>query len=202
MKGIKMKKTLMIMFLAGLTFAFSQPHFGHGRCQPEGCPDLELSDQQRAQMDDLDYAFELERIDLRAGLKKAELELEAMLGVESPNRKAVDAQIRKISEAKAELRILKTNHGLDVKDVLTDEQQELLQEHRKMHRERGPHRMKNGGPCMNFADDYFGPDCCHGMGGHFRHGCMPCQNEKMDDNPCQDDANRPCGGDRLHRRWK
>ncbi len=100
---------------------------------------LGLSDEQRKKIDDIAFNLERTMVQQEALHRIQQLELERLLRADAPDRPAIDKKIQEIGQAQSA--ILKTRIGglLDVRSVLTKDQQERLKEFiRQRARQRAP----------------------------------------------------------------
>lgn len=138
------KKSLMIVLASSLLLGgsvFAQNQRGPGKenhMQP-----LELTVEQREQIEDLRFDQQENMIDIRAKLEKQELELRKLERANSPNQKKIHAQIDKLGATRTEMAKLKADHRLAVHELLNEEQREQL---KAMPRSgKGHGKMKQGG---------------------------------------------------------
>ena len=127
---------------------FHVEHFGRWWNKPELAQQLNLTDQQKKQMDDIFLQHRLKIIDLDANLEKQETLLRPMIEADQPDEAKVLAQIDAVAQARADLEKANAHMLFDIRKTLTPEQWQKMKamrsEHRgKMMREdhRGP-----GGP--------------------------------------------------------
>jgi Spy/CpxP family protein refolding chaperone len=168
-----MKRTTLFTMLAALLLsgaAMAQP--GHGRHgggrglgQGGGCgmgvmgqmqrpgvqhllmlaDELELTDQQRADLKAKLEPFQNEKIDLEAGLKKARLHMHSLMTDDSPNDAKVLASIDQVAKLEGDLKKLRYRHHSEVFAMLTDTQKDKLMEFRKEHLGQRGRMMKRDG---------------------------------------------------------
>jgi Spy/CpxP family protein refolding chaperone len=101
---------------------------------------LKLSDDQRKAMDQILLDHKEKLIDLRAGVEKAELAMEPLMGEDQPNEAKILAQIDKVAQARAELEKANARFLLALRGKLSAEQWKALQAERANRqggRERG-----------------------------------------------------------------
>jgi Spy/CpxP family protein refolding chaperone len=122
--------------------------FAHGQFwnNPNMVKQLNLTDAQRKAMDGILQDHRMKLIDLHANLQRAEVTLEPMLKADTPDRKAIEAQIDRIVTARANLERADALFLLDIRMQLTPEQWKQLQALRahRMQREQG-HAQDPGG---------------------------------------------------------
>ena len=105
------------------------PVGGGGRWwnNPKVIERLKLTDDQRKEMDQILLEHREKLIDMRAGVEKAELEMEPLVGADQPNEQGILAQIDKIAQARAELEKANARFLLAIRAKLTPDQfKELL----------------------------------------------------------------------------
>lgn len=151
---------------------------GHGMGQGQGmkmdtpgpgmllrmADELELTDQQKEQFKSKMTAFQAEKIDREADLKKAKVMLRAAMMNENPNATEVNSAIDEVARYEADLKKMKFKHHQEMRGLLTDAQQDKLKELRKdrmmnrgdrMGQGKGQRGGKGGqgGPGMGWLDD-------------------------------------------------
>ena len=125
--------SMLVLFMQPLA-AQPQKELGkRGPGDPKMKAELNLSEAQEKQMQDLRFKHEKEMIGLRAELETRELAMKELRGVEPPNKKKLYAQIDQISETKTKIAKAKLDHRLAVQEILTPEQQKLFKQN-AMHR--------------------------------------------------------------------
>ena len=109
---------------------------------------LKLTDEQRKDFDGIWLEHREKLIDLRAGVEKAELEMEPLVSADQPNETKILAQIDKVAQARAELEKANARFLLALRNKLTPEQWKQVQAFRASHgMERGrefEHRNRDG----------------------------------------------------------
>lgn len=88
---------------------------------------LDLTDKQIDKIKEMKYQFNLERIDQKAAIEKAQLKLNKMKRDEVSESK-VFAAIDGASELRAEMKKMQYKHHAEIKNLLTDEQKEKMKE--------------------------------------------------------------------------
>jgi Spy/CpxP family protein refolding chaperone len=144
---------------------------------PNVVKQLTLTDDQRKAMDGILQDHKMRLIDLRANLQKAEVTLGPLMKADTPDQKAIEAQIDKVVMARAELEKANARFLLDIRVKLTPDQWKQLQ---ALHMNRMQHQgMRGDGhdghdghgawgqggrrPGMDGPGSQF-----HGQGGQFR----------------------------------
>jgi Spy/CpxP family protein refolding chaperone len=124
-----MKK--LIWLLAGLWWA----GLGHAGPPPEimrrALLDAGLSREQVARIQDIIFQAEKEKVELKYRLESARLELQRLLEVAQPDKKAVFEKLEQIGRLEVELRKNRLGLMLDIRALMTPEQWEKVE---KFHR--------------------------------------------------------------------
>ena len=128
-------------------------HFGRWWNNPEMAQKLNLTDQQKKQMDDIFLQHRLKIIDLGANLEKQETLLHPMIEADQPDEAKVLAQIDAVAQARANLEKANAHMLFDLRKTLTPDQWQKLKTMRMEHHER-------------MRDEHRGPD---GEGMRSRH---------------------------------
>ena len=159
-----MKRILLVLLIALPLFAQDQPvptpppggspHPGMMRPRMPGpglggkwwnnselATKLNLTDQQKTQMEQIFQQSRLKLIDQRAAVEKAEATLEPLRSADHPDESQVLAQIDKVAQARAELEKSNARMLLGIRQVLTADQWKQLKEQAP----RGAMRMREGG---------------------------------------------------------
>ncbi len=108
--------------------SYSQPKEKHENFRGKMFEKLNLTDDQKAKIEDLMIAHQKAMVDLRADLQKKRLDMKDLIHKGNFSRsdflnavKAVNVSRDKIAEAKA-------NHMMDVYQLLTDQQKKMFSE--------------------------------------------------------------------------
>jgi periplasmic protein CpxP/Spy len=94
---------------------------------PNVVKQLTLTDDQRKAMDGILQDHRLKLIDLQANLQKAEVTMGPLMKADTPDRKAIEAQIDKVVAARAELEKANARFLLDIRMQLKPDQWKQLQ---------------------------------------------------------------------------
>ena len=86
---------------------------------------LNLTDQQKAKMEELRLKHQEQMIDMRAELEKARLENQKLRSSDNLNRSDVISQTKKMNNIKNKMAESRANHKMDVYELLTDEQRKI-----------------------------------------------------------------------------
>jgi Spy/CpxP family protein refolding chaperone len=125
---------------------------GHGRGFGRGAglgalaKELNLSAAQKEKLAAVHDAHRRKAIAMRADLEVAQLDLHKLLRADTPDRRAIDAQIDRTTAMRGELHKARMGALLDARSVLTPQQREKLKELRASRpRMRGHGRHRPGG---------------------------------------------------------
>jgi len=123
--------------------AFHDGHFGRWWNNPKMAQELNLTDQQKKQMDDIFLQHRLKLIDLNANLEKQETLFRPMIEADQPDETKILAQIDAIAQARADLEKADARMLFDIRKVLTPEQWQKL---KTLHEEHREDRMRDRHP--------------------------------------------------------
>jgi Spy/CpxP family protein refolding chaperone len=90
--------------------------------------EVELTDQQKEEIKDIIVETQKEKIQLKADLEIAKLELHELMTADTPNRNEIDKKIDEMSELHKSLFKNEIYRKLDIRGKLTDEQWETVKE--------------------------------------------------------------------------
>lgn len=107
---------------------------------------LNLSDEQKSRLADIRDRRARAAIPIQGDLRVAGLDMRKLMRADRPDRQAIDAQIDRIADLRAQLQKSRVAGLLDARAVLTPAQQKLMREHQGMGG-RGRHGR------MDFMDD-------------------------------------------------
>jgi protein CpxP len=129
--------------------AFHSEHRGRWWDDPQMAQQMNITDQQKKQMDDIFLQHRLKLIDLHANLEKQETLLQPMIEADQPDEAKILSQIDAVAQARAELEKANAHMLFDIRKTLTPDQWQKMkvmrEEHHKMMR-RGPDGMMGHGP--------------------------------------------------------
>lgn len=91
---------------------------------------LKLTEEEQKAMNGILLQHRERLIDLRAGLQKADLKLEELVGEEKPEETAILAQIDRVAQARAELEKANARYLLAIWSKMTPEQRTLIRQYR------------------------------------------------------------------------
>jgi Spy/CpxP family protein refolding chaperone len=148
---------------------------GGGQCNILGCKDkLELTDDQVAMIKEINFKHQSGMIDLKAELKKAELNMKQVAHADNPGKSDVLAASKQVHGVEGKITEAQINHKFALKAVLTAEQ---LEKWKKCQAECG-------GKCSGSCGGRCGGKCGHGAAGiQCKPGCtahsgVPCDPAK------------------------
>lgn len=105
---------------------------------------LGLSKEQKQRLEKLQMEMEKENIKVQAELRIKRLELKSLLDEENPNRKEIDKKVQEIGGLHTQLLKNKVYSILELKKVLTPEQEEKLKTMRRQFQKPGLRPRKPG----------------------------------------------------------
>ena len=92
---------------------------------------IDLTDQQRDRLKEMQVEFQMNRIDRKAELEKAQVQLRVLMHEDDAAEGDVFRAIDEMSRLKADMQKTRYKHRQQVKAVLTDDQVDKLEELRK-----------------------------------------------------------------------
>ena len=123
-------KTLLFVFISALT-ALAQPPRGFFPWWDSPIVrDLNLTDEQRKQIDEIVHGYRTRLIDLRAAVDKAEGEVEDIFNDDTPEPKKANEAIERLVAARSELTRAFSQMSLKLRIILTADQWHELQKRR------------------------------------------------------------------------
>jgi hypothetical protein len=118
----------------------------YGKCKSATC--LGLDAEQKAKLHELKYKLKLAEIDLKADVKKLELELKHEMMSDDPSKKTVDKLVTDLFAAKAKIKKLSVDLAFDAKTFLKPEQwKKMLKMHMAKKAKGGCDCCGSGGCC-------------------------------------------------------
>ena len=102
---------------------------------------LNLTDEQKAKIEDARLSNQSSMIDLRANLQKKMLALKELRVKGNLDRNAVIAAVKDINQAKNDIAIARANHLMDIYEILTPEQRKMLKDNMNFFNEFRHQRM-------------------------------------------------------------
>jgi len=122
---------------------------------------LDLTDAQKDKLEKMRTAFQKERIDKKAEIDKAKIDLRVLRRDDNANENEVMSAIDKVSYLRAELQKMAYRHRKEVQGVLTEEQIDKLKELRK---EKFENRQNKGFGMKRFQGNQKNPEAGQGQG--------------------------------------
>lgn len=92
---------------------------------------LNLTDQQKAKVEELRLKHQEQMIDMRAELEKARLENQKLRNSDNLNRSDVISQTKKMNNIKNNMAESRANHKMDVYELLNDDQRKIWNDLKK-----------------------------------------------------------------------
>ena len=130
------KKTLVVFLLMLVASAPSFAQIGRGPNGPQSGPrhealfkKLNLSESQEVQVQKLRLELMKKQTQLRAKLQTLHLDNKGLFLAEKVDRKAIESNIKSISDVQEQLKLNMVDHWFDVNAMLTTEQQKLWKKH-------------------------------------------------------------------------
>jgi Spy/CpxP family protein refolding chaperone len=102
---------------------------------------LNLTDEQKAKVEDARLNHQKQMIDLKANLEKKLLALKVLRVKGNLNRNDVIAAVNNINQAKNEIAVARANNMMDIYDILTPEQRKMWKDNMYFFNRPGEHRM-------------------------------------------------------------
>lgn len=130
-KEKKMKRTFLIVTLLLLVSsivpdtAAQMRKFNRGDCSVRMGEKLSLTQEQQTKIDDLRIKHQKEMIDLRSDLNKARLDMKALKYKSDIKRNNLLAATEKMNNIKNKIALARTNHHMDVYELLDEKQKEM-----------------------------------------------------------------------------
>lgn len=166
-----MKKSLVLttlviisLILIFSTDAFAQKgtHWGMGQMKCRIAEKLDLTADQKVQIDKLRDKHQKSMIDYQAEMKKLSLDVKNLWKAEKPDKKQIESATDKLSALRSKMQKEKLAHWFDVYNLLDDKQKESFKEMRqnfgkgmrqRMHRMRGDFPGRMGRLCLPLSID-------------------------------------------------
>ena len=155
-----MKKLAITLISILLITAFTVPSFGEFHAlfkNKKLANEIGLTDAQVDELKELAISTKKKMITIRADIELNEIDLKEILAEEKPNEGKAISLVKEIMGKKTEIEILKIKQIIAVKETLTSEQLEKLEDFKREH-----HRMEKKGKHKGE-----GPD--HRRGKHPKH---------------------------------
>lgn len=132
------KITIMIGILMIMSFGFAQESHCLGQCHDKAMHDkeplmkmqmLDLTAEQRAEIEASKYEIEKKTIQLRSDIELKQLDFRKEMNMDNPNRNKLMNLTKDISELQLKLKQLMLDHKLRVHSILTPEQRKQMKQH-------------------------------------------------------------------------
>jgi Spy/CpxP family protein refolding chaperone len=123
--------TLVVLplFVASVALSQERPRRPEGAMVgPRLLERLNLNNDQKSQIEKLRAEFQKQQIAQRAKVQTARVELRQVLRAENPDKSAIEKKINEVAQLNAQLQTARVNHLLNVRKVLTPEQQKMIRE--------------------------------------------------------------------------
>ncbi len=131
-------------------------HHGQGMMKMACFEQLDLSDEQEDKIQQLRFTHQSQMIDVRADIKKAQLKKHQEMTKDEPGKDAVMAAVREINSLRGKMAEMMVEHRFAVRDILTEEQLDQLEDCREDRRGMGRwHRWMDDDD--DDDDDFDGP---------------------------------------------
>jgi Spy/CpxP family protein refolding chaperone len=135
-----MSKRLAILILAPLIVCAQPPHGRGFRVNPEVAKQLNLTDAQKSQMDQVNHEFRQRLFELRDSVNKAESGVDAVFNVDPVDQAKYNDATEKLLAARNELSRALAQQDLKIRMILTAQQWQQLKQIEREWPARGPHR--------------------------------------------------------------
>jgi Spy/CpxP family protein refolding chaperone len=86
------------------------------------CEKLDLSDAQKKQLGDMRTSMQRNAVQLHGKNALAKIDLRELLSTDEPDRNAIEKKLNEIAQLQTQQKLLRINHMLDMKKILTPEQ--------------------------------------------------------------------------------
>ncbi len=128
-------RTRILVIVIGLMMAsgsaFAQPAARHGQMwmghHAPFLAALKLTDKQKTEVRNVWFNLMQQQIDVRANLEHARLDFHEQASAATPDQNALNADIKKMADLKAQLQQNKLNAWFEVNKLLTPDQQKVWQ---------------------------------------------------------------------------
>lgn len=166
-KRILITSVAAIVVLAGLSTVYAQrdgSHRGRSQMRRPAMAALDLTAEQRTQMQSLRSTHVKATAPLKAEVVVARTELQELMRQKTPNAGAVRKAVDKLSKAQGKVLLAKTEHRLSTKSVLTDEQWQKMNERKAWGERPGGRKGGRRGGAGDRGERGSGHGFGHGMG--------------------------------------
>ncbi|MFC1550399.1 Spy/CpxP family protein refolding chaperone [Candidatus Neomarinimicrobiota bacterium] len=122
-------KIIAIMVLVSAV-VLAQPEPGNcankGEHRAKLMDELNLTNDQQKQIDNLRESMQLKAIDMKADVQKLEIKLESEMKADNSSKKSIMAIADKLNAKRGELQRMHISHRFDVRQLLTVEQRQIF----------------------------------------------------------------------------
>lgn len=132
MKTIK----ILAFFLLAPMIAMAQPGPGRGG-RMQFADELNLTEQQQKQMDQIRDEAMRKQIDRRAEISKLRLDLRQLVKAENPDQSAIEKTMKEIASLRSSAESHRLNTWFNINKILTPEQQKVWKDALARRLERG-----------------------------------------------------------------
>lgn len=87
---------------------------------------LNLTDAQKKQLDEMRTSMKRNAVQLRCKIQLARIDLRELLKADEPNEAVIEKKLNEIGQLQTEQKMLRINHWLNVKKMLTPEQRKIM----------------------------------------------------------------------------
>jgi Spy/CpxP family protein refolding chaperone len=152
MKTVATVAVVMLVMIGSLSFARQGPGDGYGRkdvkergnrdrsLYQEDLNRLELTDEQKSKVEDIQLENAKESVALRNQIREKEAHLTTLITEDKANKSDIDNMIEAIGKLKTQDRINRTDTQLKIRELLTEKQKILFDQHLAARGSRGNHR--------------------------------------------------------------
>ena len=92
---------------------------------------LDLTSEQQNKLDGIRTAHRKQMIDKRAEIQKIRLTIQAEMRKDEPDMQAIEEKVKEQESLRTNMQLARVRHWNDVREVLTPEQREIWQQHRR-----------------------------------------------------------------------
>jgi Spy/CpxP family protein refolding chaperone len=125
--------------LSGEDLAFDQAALGEVLPDFQEAPDpkpilarLNLSDQQKKQVEQMRFDMQKQLIGVRSKMQTARLELRQLLAADNPDKAAIEAKMGEISKIALQVHSIRLNEWFEVNKILNPDQQKVWRDFLKL----------------------------------------------------------------------
>ncbi len=158
MKRSKYLSALILLVFMGTSAIIAQPMKGAQKAKKAKFVELNLSDQQEKQFEQIRFANEEKMIQLRSDIAKNKLEIKKLIASDNFNKSDLLNLTRKETELESQAKLARTEMWADVYEILNADQKKVWLDQLENRFERRPpmemrERMKRNPRMMEKPDD-------------------------------------------------